>query len=369
MAKNAIVPFKISTIDSLGQGVSKISEKVTFIPKTAVGDSGEAVIMAEKKGVIFARLNKLKHTSPERIVPECTHFQNCFTCHLLHLPYESELKIKEDNFYQMMRKLNVREVEVIGAPQRLHYRNRIQLHFSLKSKLLGMRDPQTFQIIPIPECKIGRKEILDEIRRLYHNNQWLKEVPPNTSDGHVEIYWNNNHLQLTWNRPYAEGGFTQVYEEMNLKLKNKLTEEHDCYRELHTQDLLDLFGGNGNLSESLRYSKRLVVDLYSETPSVGFYNQNIYSPDAIMKLKQEIVNQKLNIRTLLIDPPRSGLKDINQWLMALVPELVVYVSCDPHTLARDLSTIQGYDIKKSFIFDFFPSTFHFECMIFLERKA
>lgn len=367
MRQKRFIPFEISSMDSLGQGVSKISEKVTFIPKTTVGDKGEAEVMSEKKGVVFARLKKLDEASALRIGPACVHFESCPSCHYQHVSYEQELKFKKESYEKLFRKLPLPPVEVIGAPERFNYRNRIQLHYSLKSKLIGMRDPQTFQITPIPNCLIGVPEILTELKKLYENNFWMKLAPPEREEGHVELYWINNAVKVSWNRPYAEGGFTQVYESMNLKLKDILVkhmnEQQGC------RDLLDLFGGNGNLSGQINYSRRLCVDIYRENPGTDFMNQDLYDPKALKNVIKEADLRSLNISHLVIDPPRSGFKELGLWLNHWKPKYAAYVSCDPHTLARDLMGVEGYSFTHSFLIDFFPSTFHFESMIFLERKS
>lgn len=366
MNQKVTIPFEITSMDSLGQGVSKVTDKVTFIPKTVVGDKGEAIVVSEKKGVAFARLKNLSTASEKRIQPVCVHFGSCPSCHYLHVDYDQELKYKKENFEKLFRKLPLPSIEVIGASRRTHYRNRIQLHYSLKSKLIGMRDPQNFSILPIPNCLIGEKEVLDEVKRLYENNNWLKEAPPAPMDGHVEIYWHENKLKVSWNKSYAEGGFTQVFQEMNEKLKSVLTLEW----KLNAQSgLLDLFGGNGNLSNSLNYSNRLCVDVYQKSPGEDFLSQDLYDTKALKNVMQELKQRKLTVENLLLDPPRSGLKNLSEWLDQLKPLNVAYVSCDPHTMVRDLQSINGYSIKKAFLIDFFPSTFHFESLIFLERNS
>jgi 23S rRNA (uracil1939-C5)-methyltransferase len=279
--------------------------------------------------------------------------------------YGEELQFKKESFEKLFRKLPLPPVEVIAADKRTHYRNRIQLHYSLKSKLIGMKDPQTFQILPIPQCLIGVPEVLEELKRLYGNDQWLKEAPTAPAEGHVEIYNHNGQTKVNWNKAYAEGGFTQVFEAMNEKLKEILTQE---WRLSSQPDLLDLFGGNGNLSNSLSYSRRLCVDMYSKLPGNDFYSQDLYDSRAIRNVLQEVKNRQLSVENLLLDPPRSGIKNLSEWIMAFKPRSIAYVSCDPHTLARDLQQLEGYTCKSSFLIDFFPSTFHFESLVILERN-
>ncbi len=366
MREKRSIPFEITSIDSLGQGVSKLTDKVTFIPKTTVGDKGTANINSEKKGVVFASMERLNSCSSERIIPECPHFEKCPSCHFLHVPYDKELEYKKQNFEKLFRKLTLSQVEIVGAPSRFGYRNRIQLHYSLKNKLIGMRQPHSFEILPIPKCKIGLTEIQKELHRLYENENWLKEAPAAPMEGHLEIYWMNNQIQLNWNKPYADGGFTQVYALMNEKLKSVIQQ----YWSTHSpMTLLDLFGGNGNLSDALNYSSRLCVDIYPSRKEEGFFHQNLYDEKALKQVQIKLTSLDIDVNHLLLDPPRSGFKELKLWLECFRPEHVAYISCDPHTMARDLAGIDNYQFTKAILLDFFPSTFHFETLIFLERKT
>jgi 23S rRNA (uracil1939-C5)-methyltransferase len=365
MSAGQIVTFKISSVDGLGQGVSKESEKITFIPKTMVGDEGEAVITAERKGVVFAKLLKLTRLSPQRRDPLCPHFSSCPSCHFLHVDYETELSIKKDAFLRIFRKHALQNVEVVGAIRRAAYRNRIQLHYDLTQQKLGMLDASSQSIIPIPHCQITLPELREKITQLYQNQYWMNLASGQPRRGHVEIYSINGELKITWNKPYAEGGFTQVFEEMNTKLKEKLS---DWYQDKKETVLLDLFAGNGNLSRGLPYRRRLAVDLYQQLPGVDFLSQDLYSSSALKTVARKLEQMKLNPEVLLLDPPRSGMKDLEHWLEEWQPSYVAYVSCDPHTLARDTANLRHYQIGKAFLIDFFPSTFHFESLLFLERK-
>lgn len=366
MRQKRLIPFEITGMDSLGQGVSKLDGKVAFIAKTVPDDKGEAVILNERKGVTFAKVNSLTSMSTLRCKPECIHFDTCPSCHYLHVDYHQELQFKKESFERLFRKLSIPEIEVVPGIRRFGYRNRIQLHYSLKSKLIGMRDPATHQITEIPNCLIGLPEVLKEVHRLYENQTWLKEAPKSVPEGHVEIYWVNNEIKVSWNKPYAEGGFTQVFQEMNEKLKSILEKEWNLEK---PTTLLDLFAGNGNLSDNLNYSSRLCVDIYDKIPGTDFVSENLYGSEALKKVSLELKKRRFEVESLLIDPPRSGLKNLSEWLEHFKPLKFAYVSCDPHTLARDLSGISNYSIKRAFLIDFFPSTFHFESLMFLERKG
>lgn len=364
MAKLRMIPFKISGMDGLGQGVSKETDKITFIPKTLPGETGEAEVLAEKKGVAFAAMAQLREPSPRRITPVCPHFSQCPSCHYLHANYDDELSFKQAALERLFFKIPHPPIKVSGAPKRVGYRNRIQLHYDARKKLLGMLDAKNHSIAPIPGCLIASPLVTEALKNLYQSEQWLEQIKTQPAQGHVEIYERNGLAQLSWNRPYAEGGFTQVFEEMNQLMKNRIG---NWAQSLPIFSVLDLFAGNGNISDKLNYSNRLCVDNYSKTPEGDFLSQDLYAEDALKKVQRHW-KAKGDQTCLILDPPRSGLKNLNQWLEALEPQFVVYVSCDPNTLARDLAGVSNYVIDGLELLDFFPSTFHYETLVFLSRK-
>lgn len=365
MRHQRMLPFKIQSMDSLGQGVSKETDKITFIAKTLPGDMGEARIVSEKKGVCFAKLQDLQQASPLRIKPVCIHFDSCPSCHYLHTPYEQELIFKKQNLEKLFQKLPHPEIQVTPAMRRTHYRNRIQLHYDQTKKQLGMSDLKDHSIAPIPNCQIGREAILETLQKLYQNDAWLNLAKHEPKQGHVEIYELNGEVMVSWNKPYAQGGFTQVYDEMNQVLRNQLQVWSE---KLERFELLDLFAGNGNLSEKLNYSSRLCVDVYNKTPEGFFLSQDLYDDHALSNVKKKMRSQALKPSVVVLDPPRSGLKNLEQWLEEFQPKHVAYVSCDPHTMVRDIIALKQYVITELHLIDFFPSTFHFETVAFLERK-
>jgi 23S rRNA (uracil1939-C5)-methyltransferase len=366
MSSSRIVPFKIKSIDSLGQGVSKETDKITFIPKTMIGDEGMAEILAERKGVAFGKAIEFSQRSSQRTESFCPHFNDCPSCHFLHIHYEDEISIKKDTFERLFRKSSIPSLEILRASRRSSYRNRIQLHYDLAQKKLGMLDAKTSLIMPVPECSIGLPVIQEEMKRLYQNEKWLLEAPKSPNKGHVEIYWRNNEVKTSWNRPYAEGGFTQVFQEMNEELRQIL---QTWVTKIKPTDLLDLFAGNGNLSQGTPYSQRLCVDVYPHFLGEEFLSQDLYHKSALVRVKKELKRRQMKPQLMLIDPPRSGIKDLELWLQEIQPQYLAYISCDPHTLARDLSPIKDYSIERAFLIDFFPSTFHFETMLFLKRNS
>jgi 23S rRNA (uracil1939-C5)-methyltransferase len=364
MQNRNIIPFKIQSMDSLGQGVSKETDKITFIPKTLPEEAGKAIIVGGKKGVQFATLVELETRSPHRVEPVCPHFNNCPSCHFLHTSYEEEIRFKKLNLEKLFYKIPHPPIQVLPAMRRTGYRNRLQLHYDLKAKKLGMLDAKNHRIAPIPDCLIARNKVTQKIQELYQNENWVKLLSSEPAQGHIEIYEINSEVKVSLNQAYAEGGFTQVFDEMNQELKKIL---FTWTKKFAPTDVLDLFAGNGNLSEEANYSKRLCVDYYQKSVTDPFTSQDLYYPKALEEIRKKIKTMGLNPATIILDPPRSGLKNLDEWLEAFAPKRVAYISCDPHTLVRDLMQIKNYKITELHLIDFFPSTFHFETMVFLER--
>lgn len=362
MAKN--IDFLIEHIDPLGQGVFKKEDLVFFIPKTLPGESGTATIYKKKKGVHFASVDSLQKESPNRIKPECTHYLDCSGCHYLHADYKTETTAKFSNFKRMISFLDIDvDCDYIEAPKRLGYRNRIQLHYNKKMQKLGFVDGKNNRIIEVPNCLIPSVKIQETLNKLYKNNHWLTLCQNEPIKGHIEVYEKDDQILINWNEKYSFGGFTQVFPEMNIKLLDLVQELN---RAKDSDIIFDIFGGNGNLSNQIT-AKKYILDFYTKPKSEdNFFHLDLFEEESLYKFKDQSNLTKAN--HFLIDPPRKGFPLLNEWAREFMPETMTYVSCHPQTMARDLKSLKGYKIVKAFMLDLFPSTFHFEACVFLEKS-
>lgn len=381
------IDFRIEHIDPLGQGVFKSEEpnpdngepirQVTFIKKTLPDETGTAEVYSEKKGVRFAKLLKINHPSPERRVPECIHFNECNGCDYQHTTYEKELEYKKKALSRHLFKFPEVPITVHGAARRLNYRNRIQLHYDKKKKVIGLLSEQ-HQIIPVPNCLITDPSIAYELRALYANSSWLNILAKEPPVGHIELYLKEqdkregHNVQISKNRSYADGGFTQVNFEMNEKLREWIRKTADQVIPPKAF-VYDLFGGNGNLSAKFR-NPTLVVDKYRKAPEnkdhQKFFSCDLYDKGAIKSLIGLKANGIPRPDWMIIDPPRSGLKNLNEFLTEFKPEGFIYIACQATSFARDTFPIlKNYELNSIELFDLFPSTHHFETIgIFTRRK-
>jgi len=374
-----MVDFIIDHLDPMGQGVSKrISPKkqstITFIPKALPGEQGSARIIKSSKGVEFAELQTLTKTSIQRITPECEHYAQCSGCDYLHISYADELVYKKSALLFLLRSFNLadKDIELIAAPQRFGYRNRVQLHY--RHKYIGLVDSNSDRILEVPNCRLLREELKPAFDNLYADKNWSavhKGAEGKNKDGHCEISLRNGEASIEWDAPYASGGFTQVNEQMNDKLRQWLQNRFSAEK---FTSVLDLFAGNGNLSDVLLTSsevKRIMVDSYTEQRSASsdpqFVKQDLFADDALERFSHRSKLKKIDL--LLLDPPRKGFPAVVEWVKRFKPEHIVYVSCNPATLARDLQSLvlnNKLKIRNVVLLDMFPGTRHFETVVILQ---
>lgn len=359
------IPFVIQELDPMGQGVAKDNGKITFIAKTLPGETGVARLYKTRKGVSFAQMEKLEVISNERIEPECPHYKNCPGCHYLHTDYEHEIAYKKQALEKLLRKLEIDsdKLRVVAAPQRLAYRNRMQLHY--RHKYIGLIDSLNDEVMEIPECKLIREELMPAMAQLYADKSWSHE---NKGGGHCEIYLKDGEVNIEWNKPYAHGGFTQVNDAMNHVLcaaVNSYLAQNDV------STVLDLFAGDGNLTNKFAESKTVVrkmVDTYADTfvdnGHEDFIQIDLFDESALAAF-QRICKQK-EFDVIVLDPPRKGFPDLNRWVKKFKPKKLIYISCNTATMARDLENIEGkYTVDQVELMDLFPSTYHFETIAYL----
>jgi 23S rRNA (uracil1939-C5)-methyltransferase len=371
MKKSNSVRFSIKSLDASGQGFSNLDGNLVFVPKTLPGETGVASIIASKKKVSFAKLDQLDQESELRAQPECPHYNNCGGCSYLHMSYQDEINFKTlalKDIFDRQHKIKLQnEIIVHAAKTRSHYRNRVQLHYN-KNSLGFFGDGQNKDIIDVSNCLLMKNEVAAKVKALYQDDHW-KTLNLNKKEGHIEVYLRDGKVSIHINQRYSNEGFTQVNQEMNEELKSLIDNR---LNELGPDDyVIDLFGGSGNLSKKTN-SPTLVIDS-TPTKYIELTNDHqeyleldLYGKHATRDLQNKI---KRSPDLLIIDPPRSGLKNLDEYLKIIQPKEIIYVSCNAQTLARDLKKVENeFVINELFLFDFFPSTKHFETVVTLSKS-
>jgi 23S rRNA (uracil1939-C5)-methyltransferase len=318
------------------------------------------------KGVQFAHLQQFDITADNRVKPECPHFNQCPGCQFLHTDYESELVYKKTTLTRALGVLGVSEekIDVVPAPRRLSYRNRLQLHY--RHKYIGLLDTVSNEVLEVPQCKIMREELRPEFDRLYQGD-WTGDY---TGHGHCELYFKPGEVSVRWDEDYAHGGFSQVYEEMNLELQQRIQRQ---MKELGVTCLLDLFSGTGNLSDTFASSggRRVLIDSYFDTSDktrpANFHQMDLYDEHTLPGFTRKSGSSGFD--ALLIDPPRRGFPELHRWVKKIKPRHVIYVSCNAFSLVRDLRNLDTrFRFKSIQLLDMFPATSHFETLVVLQMR-
>ena len=361
--RNNMTHFHILDLDTMGQGVAKADGQITFIAKTLPNEVVAAEVYRNKKNIHFAHMTEVLTPAPERQEAPCPHYAQCGGCDYQHVDYPTELAFKQKALRQHLRHFPDVDITVHAAPQRWHYRNRIQLHYHADKKVMGLMDVN-YEPLPVQNCQLIQADVREKMLALYQDDAWLELLQDEPKRGHLELYCRDEEVQVSVNEPYANGGFTQVFPHMNHYLTTWLTHQVNQYV-ADNAVIYDLFGGNGNLSLPLN-RPTVVVDQYGEhTPQnnehQSFVSQNLYAKDAIQRL-QAAIPEDLNQPTcLIIDPPRSGLKNLKDFVATFKPKAVIFIACEPTSFVRDMATcLEHYTLMKVDLFDLFPATQHYE---------
>jgi len=411
-----------------GAFLARMEGKAVFVPLTLPGEQVRVHIRESNRGYDTADPDEIVIAAPERIVPACPHFGACGGCHYQHAGYETQLAFKQSVLRETLERGGVQAPEeiavVAGEPWR--YRNRIRLAFDSAGNP-GYRGRQSHNIIPIRECPIAAPLLLEaasasaEIMRTLNWEMRPAEISffcdgdesallasaytPNPEEG-LFVKWARaleeripslkgaeliaqapfgKEMRTTgewgWGSPgltYLASGFDYrvdrgAFFQVNRWLVDSLV---DCVTDDHKGSLAwDLFAGVGLFARKLADSFERVVAVESASASKAALEHNLHGStgeaviaETLPFLRRRRPMDKPDL--VVVDPPRTGLgPEITSLLGEVGAPALVYVSCDPATLARDLRALigLGYSIQSVTLVDLFPQTFHLETVVQLRR--
>lgn len=363
-----------------GAGVGKLPDgRIIFVPFTAPGDRVRVKIEQSKKNFVHGKVIEILEPSEQRVSPQCSVFGRCGGCDWQHIPYALQFSTKSNGTVQALARAGIKfdknKLEKYPAEKIWNYRNKIQLRG--KGAEIGFYGKGTNEIVPIDHCAIADERLNNEMPKVREKGKtWRGEFKAELSVN------SNNEVQLAWNLRHSALGFEQVHTEQNQKLRNFVKETLINLQNNHGDILLDLYGGNGNLSELVwsAYQQCHVVDIGAPTSAPKNLDQTElrYWKSSVLTWLQQI--STLNITPnrpvdIIFDPPREGLGDdhseIKKHLSKLNVSRIVHIGCDPDSFARDVANWvrYGFDIQKIAVFDLFPQTTHIESVAFLTASV
>jgi len=418
-----------------GDGLAHADGNTVFVPFVLPGEEVRANAKSRKKKLIWAELLEVTAPAKERGKAKCAHFQKCGGCHYQHIPAAEQLRLKKDILLETLSRLggitwDGAIAEHLAEPY--GYRNRAQ--WAVRSgmpRALGYFLPESSVIVPIDECPVLSPRLahtfaqLQEMARAGRLPEGIQEIEAFADSADDTIALNVAFEKFP--KPAAElaSAFREALPEIESLLlldqkKNRfeltgpgyLTHEAGGYK--FRVSHLSFFQVNRFLIEDLLKTVTanahgaLALDLYS---GVGFFTlplaetfQRVVSVDANLAATRDLyANAEIAGVTIIshnehaeeflkkteerpefvvLDPPRAGLgAEAAEKLAELGAKEIVYLSCDPSTLARDLAVLTGsprkpkeitgpgirYQIVEMHLFDLFPQTFHIETLVRLRR--
>lgn len=417
-----IITVTVNDLDPFGQGVARHNGKTLFIPGLLPQESADVAITEDKKQYAKAQVKRRLNDSPDRVTPRCPHFGICGGCQQQHASIELQQRSKSAALSRLMNN-DVTEV-IADTPWGYRRRARLSLNYQPKTQQfqMGFRKAASNEIVDVRQCPIlvpQLEALLPDLRACLGSLQGIRHL------GHVELvqagsgtlmilrhtaslsaqdneklerFSHSKGLSL-YLAPQSEiletvSGQTPWYESNGLRLNfsprdfiqvnegvnQKMVASALAWLDVQPGDrVLDLFCGMGNFTLPLATPAASVVGVEGVPALVekgrenaqqnGLHNVTFFHEN----LEEDVTRQpwaKNGFDKVLLDPARAGAAGVMQHIIKLQPGRIVYVSCNPATLARDSEALlrAGYQIQRLAMLDMFPHTGHLESMVLFEHS-
>ena len=393
-----------------GEGVGRLSDgRVVFVARTAPGDRirlREGTLHRHRN---FARaeLGEIVEAGPGRVAPPCPHYvhDHCGGCQLQHLAYDEQLKAKRAIVGDTLRrigKLDLPEPEIVEALEEWRYRAKISMEAKALAVGLHPYDRSNF-VFPLADCHItdfrlmalwrelrsrlallpqpltrltlrldreGRRHIIAESAgEPWLNADDLRGALVGTVDGEVVCWWQPVDGAARVVAGPATGfpatAFEQVNSGMGIITRRWAVEQ---LGDVRSQTVWDLYGGIGDTAALLVERGASVVSVDADEKAVSWGRARLPAARFIAARAEDVLPSLPVPHAVVVNPPRAGLHwDVSLRLTSDPIPKLVYISCDPATLARDLQRLNvNYVVKEVRAFDLFPQTAHVETVAVLE---
>lgn len=391
------IKLEINSFDHEGRGIGKYNNKVVFVPNAIPGEIVEIEIIKDKKTFSEGKIISYIKKSPKRIEASCPFYNKCGGCSFEHISIDDEKKVKTNNVINIIKKyanLDVLPI-FIDSDKEYNYRNKVEL--KIKNYEWGYYNNLSHDFISIDECLIAKAAInkiiksksLFDIKNgsIIIRCNYIDEIiiKIDTSDKYnidIDNLINNNKIvgiivnnKLIYGEDYYIEKVGKYLFKVNINSffqinLNILSKVFDLISKDKYKTVVDLYCGVGTLGIALNKDKLYGIEIVPEAITDAIKNSEINKQNNLYMLGDSSKISKIEdkIDCIIVDPPRSGLnnKTINN-ILKFNSKSIIYMSCNPMTLARDLNILkEKYLVKKIYILNMFPKTKHVECVCFLE---
>ena len=390
--------IKIEKMDHLGRGIGYNDGKIVFVPKAVMGDILDIEIISNHRKYDIGKINKIIQSSDNRIVAKCSYYNECGGCHISNLKYFDQVGFKKDKIVDMFKRyLNIDiNPRVIDSEKEFEYRNKIT--YQVKNGKIGLVDINN-NFIEIDKCLLVsdrvnkllgalKNEDLSKVTKIVIrecNNGLILSI---TGDMNVDNLVNEClEIYINGVKKYSlEEGYLYIdnlkyrvsdksFFQINTGTIKRLYDEIVRYGNFTgSERVIDLYCGVGSISLYVsRYVKSVLgIEIVKEAINDANYNKkinNIDNASFICSDVSKIIDRNIDGDILIVDPPRAGLdKHTREIINNANIKKIIYVSCDPMTLVRDIQELDKYKLVEVSVVDMFPQTEHVECVSVLQRK-
>ncbi|MBC1292595.1 23S rRNA (uracil(1939)-C(5))-methyltransferase RlmD [Listeria booriae] len=447
--KNDCLDVVFEDLTHDGNAVAKIDGYPIFVPQGLPDEIAQIKVLKTNKNYGFGKIIELTKESADRVTPPCLVYSQCGGCQLQHLSYDGQLRMKQKQVAQVMKRIGKQDVEVLptlGMENPWNYRNKAQVPVGFVNGRLvaGFYQQRSHQIIDMNTCLIQQEENNEVIQtaRAIFAKYYVEPYDETTRKGVLR------HLMTRFATTTGELMLVIVTTKLNFpnkaeilaELQQSIPELTSLVQNVNTANTNVIFGeqtvvlaGREYIMDTIHgisfaisarsfyqvnpeqteilYAEALklagltgeetVIDAYCGIGSISLClakeAKHVYGVEIVPQAIEDArANAKLNkmdnitfavgkaeevipdwfkqgikADVLVVDPPRKGCDDaLLQTILKMKPKRVVYVSCNPATLARDMLVLTegGYEAKMVQPVDMFPQTTHVECVTVLQRQ-
>ncbi len=350
-----MIQLQIQDVAFGGKGVARHDGKVVFVPFVIPGETVTATIVREKKKFAEAELHAVVEPSPDRVEPECPYFTRCGGCSYQHIAYDRQLALKSAQVEQTLRRVGrLTEVPmrpIVGSPKPYGYRNRIRVHVA--DGIVGFFASDAHALIDIEQCPIAAPVVNEALRRLRRSA---------VRDGDYSLRAPGGGPFFEQTNPEVTGKLVALVQE-SVRRGQQLLVDAYCGGGLFARDLAPLFEKVIGIEEN--------VEAVNAARHHARENESYIAGDVVDCLAEILSTHDAARTTLLLDPPATGLAPrVLDLVTAGAPAEILYVSCNPATLARDLASLsRDYTLAAVTPIDMFPQTAEIEVVAHLARQG
>ncbi len=378
-------------------------ERVIFIKGAIPGEVVDAEIIEKKRDYSVANVISVVEPSEDRVEPPCPVFGVCGGCQLQYVSYGRQVSMKDEILIDSLARIGGIET-TLGTPlsgEQWHYRHRAQFKVS-RTGDIGFFRESSRDVVTFEQCPLLRKEINGCLRLikekvdvsglsdihvalgdrpliLVKGKQPAYEMGPWLSLGFPAVAYNENIVSVAGHTTFDLNGLQYMvspwtFFQAHWELNTRVVEHVVNLIPSEGRTVLDLYAGAGNFSlpVAARAAEVTAVEEHPAAVEDGIRNikANAIKNCKFVKSSAEKFRMQKKYDVIILDPPRPGLtSEVMKKVLQTPPDSIMYISCNPATLSRDLKKLKDkYELKSVSQIDFFPNTYHIEAVALLQLR-